>query len=61
MWTTDRKEIEDLLVPVRVKVLNSAKRKGKARFAQIMSKYVGKATAMPSYIEEAIKWLVKDE
>ena len=60
MITTDQKEIEDLLSPVRVKVLNSAKRVGKARFAQIMSKHVGKVDTMPSYIEEAINWLIKD-
>ncbi len=60
MTTSEQAEIEKLLSPVRTKVLNSAKRVGKARFAQIMSKHVGAATAMPSYIEDAINWLTED-
>ena len=41
------------------RVLNTAKRFGKERFAQIASKYVKDAKALPSYIEEAIKWIVE--
>lgn len=38
-------------------VLRAAKRMGKARFAQIASKYVGLCTDIPPYIRNAIKWL----
>lgn len=39
-------------------VLKSAKRFGKARFAQVASKYAELATEIPTYIKEAIEWLV---
>lgn len=47
-----------LLASLRMKVLNSAKRCGKARFAQIASKHVHLATQLPSYIDQAITWLI---
>ena len=40
------------------RILNSAKRVGKARFAQIASKYVNGGTEIPRYIEAAVRWLV---
>ena len=43
----------------RKKVLNTAKRFGKARFAQVASKYVGDAEGLPSYIKNAVKWVIK--
>lgn len=43
----------------RKKVLNTAKRFGKARFAQVASKYVGDAERLPSYIKKAVKWVIE--
>ncbi len=43
----------------REKVLNSAKRFGKARFAQVSSKYLEYATDVPTYIKDAIEWLIE--
>jgi len=48
------------LSPLREKVLNSAERCGKARFAQIASKYVYRATDVPAYIRLAVEWLVEE-
>jgi len=42
-------------------VLRTAKRVGKARFAQVSSKYVGLAEGMPKYIRKAIGWLADNE
>lgn len=38
-------------------VLKTAKRFGKARFAQVASKHVGLAKSVPSYIKKAVAWL----
>ncbi|MFC1553384.1 ATP-dependent endonuclease [candidate division KSB1 bacterium] len=46
-----------ILKPLRDSVLNTAKRFGKARFAQVTSKYVNKAEIVPKYIRDAIEWL----
>jgi len=43
----------------RNKVLNTSKRFGKARYAQITSKHVGLATDIPAYIKEAVNWLIQ--
>jgi putative ATP-dependent endonuclease of OLD family len=43
------------------RVLAAANRFGKARFAQVASKYVSLATALPAYIRDAVEWLVEDE
>lgn len=42
-------------------ILNTAKRFGKARFAQIASKHASLATELPSYISETITWLTQDD
>jgi putative ATP-dependent endonuclease of OLD family len=42
----------------RDKVLNTANRFGKARFAQIASKYAAHAEVLPSYIKNAIEWII---
>jgi putative ATP-dependent endonuclease of OLD family len=39
-------------------VLRAAKRFGKARFAQVVSKHLGSATDMPEYIQNALLWLL---
>jgi putative ATP-dependent endonuclease of OLD family len=46
-------DIDDL----KSKVLNTAKRFGKARFAQLASKHVEGARVLPAYIINAINWL----
>ncbi|BAB53779.1 ATP-dependent nuclease [Mesorhizobium japonicum] len=51
----------ELLDPLRAAVLSTAKRFGKARFAQLASSYVSDATALPPYIKNAVKWLRDDE
>jgi putative ATP-dependent endonuclease of OLD family len=38
-------------------VLRTAKRFGKARYAQVISKYVNNASAIPDYIRNAVEWL----
>ncbi|MDA7980876.1 MAG: AAA family ATPase [Pirellulales bacterium] len=49
------------LFELRTKILGSAKRCGKARFAQIASKYAHLADSIPDYIECAIDWLQDNE
>ena len=41
-------------------VLRTAKRFGKARFAQIVSKHAASATSVPDYIRNALNWLTTD-
>ncbi|MBN1902388.1 AAA family ATPase [Candidatus Sumerlaeota bacterium] len=41
------------------KVLSMAKRFGKARFAQVASKYVEHAKKVPPYIMNAVKWIIE--
>ena len=45
---------------LRQKVLNAAKRFGKARFAQVASKHAQVASFLPNYIVEAVEWLQSD-
>jgi putative ATP-dependent endonuclease of OLD family len=47
-----------ILSNLRDKVLNSATRCGKARFAQIASRHASTATEMPAYIRQAVEWLM---
>ncbi len=49
-----------LLEPLRASVLNTAKRFGKARFAQIAARHVDEASVLPTYIEDAVKWLLEE-
>lgn len=53
----ERKRILD---PLRGKVLNTAKRFGKARFAQLAARHVSEAQVVPKYIEDAAEWLIKE-
>ncbi|MEZ5934432.1 MAG: AAA family ATPase [Alphaproteobacteria bacterium] len=39
--------------------LNTAKRFGKARFAQVASRKIGHAEFLPKYIDEAVTWLLQ--
>ncbi|MBU0656215.1 MAG: AAA family ATPase [Gammaproteobacteria bacterium] len=60
-WKTDELENQAILAPLREITLNSAKRCGKSRFAQIASKHVSLATDMPNYIRAAIEWIMEPE
>lgn len=46
---------------IRASVLALATRVGKGRFAQVASKHCGSVKSLPSYIEEAVKWLLKND
>lgn len=48
------------LLDIQSRVLNTAKKCGKARFAQVASRHVASATAMPTYIRDALTWLTSD-
>jgi putative ATP-dependent endonuclease of OLD family len=55
-------EMQDLIggpVPeaLKDKVLRTAKRFGKARFAQVAARHVDQAGALPAYVTDAIAWL----
>jgi putative ATP-dependent endonuclease of OLD family len=41
-------------------VLSTAKRFGKARFAQLASKHIGLATEAPQYLRDALAWLLQN-
>lgn len=47
-----------ILSELQSAVLNTAKRFGKARFAQVAARYANKAEDMPGYITNAIDWLL---
>lgn len=50
-------EREALLVDLGTHVLNTAKRFGKARFAQVASRHAARCTRLPQYIQDALDWL----
>lgn len=54
------KKQKEILDSLSGKVLNTAKRFGKARFSQIASKYANLAEDIPKYIRDGIKWLVNE-
>jgi putative ATP-dependent endonuclease of the OLD family len=51
------KKKKELMDELRKTVLATAKRIGKARFAQVVSKHMDSAEAIPKYIRDAIEWL----
>lgn len=53
----DDSERSKILTPLRKMVLNTAKRFGKARFAQIAARHADKAEVVPKYLADAAKWL----
>lgn len=57
--TTDPESVKVIRGKVQSAVLRTAKRFGKARFAQVASKHIGHAEAMPKYISRAIRWITK--
>jgi putative ATP-dependent endonuclease of OLD family len=52
-------ERRETIESLRESVLNTAKRFGKARFAQIAARHVDKAKSIPKYILDAVEWLAK--
>lgn len=58
-------ELQDLLggdIPLALKeqVLRTAKRFGKARFAQVAARFVDESCHVPPYIERAVAWLLRN-
>jgi putative ATP-dependent endonuclease of the OLD family len=49
-----------ILEPLKTSVLTTAKRFGKARFAQIVARHVERATSIPKYVSDAAKWLISE-
>jgi putative ATP-dependent endonuclease of the OLD family len=50
-------ERQQLITDLGGAVLRTAKRFGKARFAQVAARYAGQCTKLPAYIEDALNWL----
>ncbi len=50
-------EQQALLTDLGTAVLNTAKRFGKARFAQVASRHAARCTGIPQYIQNALDWL----
>jgi putative ATP-dependent endonuclease of the OLD family len=48
------------LTAAKDRVLRTAKRFGKARYAQVVSKHVARASAVPDYLRNALDWLSRD-
>jgi putative ATP-dependent endonuclease of OLD family len=48
------------LGPLQGRILSTAKRVSKARFAQIVSKHAALATELPDYVRDAVIWLTTD-
>jgi putative ATP-dependent endonuclease of the OLD family len=48
------------LTAAKDRVLRAAKRFGKARYAQMISKHASTATAVPQYLRLALEWLIAD-
>lgn len=53
----DDNEKNEILQPLRKTVLNTAKRFGKARFAQIAARHADLAKVIPKYIDDAAVWV----
>lgn len=51
-------EIESAVGPLRAKTLSSAKKAGKARFAQVAARHIAHATELPEYVRDAVNWLM---
>jgi putative ATP-dependent endonuclease of OLD family len=49
---------KDLLSVLKGTTLATAKRFGKARFAQIAARHVERATQLPKYLDDAVAWLL---
>lgn len=56
----DEEDEKELLNTLRASILNTAKRFGKARFAQVAVRHVDCAEVIPKYLGDAVKWLVEE-
>lgn len=56
----DDDQRNEILKPLRKSVLNTAKRFGKARFAQIATRHVDHAETIPKYLADAATWLLEE-
>jgi putative ATP-dependent endonuclease of the OLD family len=50
----------DIPLALKKRVLRTAKRFGKARFAQLLARYVDEDCHIPPYIERAVGWLLRN-
>lgn len=55
----DKEARSRILRPMRRAVLSTAKRFGKARFAQITARHVDQASMVPKYLGDAARWLLE--
>jgi putative ATP-dependent endonuclease of OLD family len=53
-------ERKKLLSTLQASVLNTAKRFGKARFAQVAARHVECAEVIPKYLDDAVTWLIEE-
>ena len=53
-------QCEEILRPIRKRILSQAKANGKARFAQVASKHTDGLNQLPEYIDTALEWLLND-
>ena len=56
----DEDDEKELLGTLRTSVLSTAKRFGKARFAQVAARHVEDAQVIPKYLGEAVTWLLDE-
>jgi type I restriction enzyme R subunit len=56
----DKDRAKEVLKTLRKSVLNTAKRFGKARFAQVSARHVKCAETIPKYLGDAVTWLLKE-
>jgi putative ATP-dependent endonuclease of OLD family len=52
-------ERDEIILPLRKAVLNTAKRFGKARFSQVAARHIDQATTIPKYLGNAVRWLTE--
>jgi putative ATP-dependent endonuclease of the OLD family len=55
----DENRRQVILNSMRKIVLNTARRCGKARFAQVAARHVDQATSAPRYLRDAVRWLTE--
>ncbi len=56
----EKKILSGDMEPIKDKVLRTAKRFGKGRFAQIAARNIQEATYLPEYIKNAVEWLLEE-
>ena len=56
----NKEDEKELIASLRTSALNTAKRFGKARFAQVAARHVDCAESIPKYLSNAVSWLVEE-